>query len=184
MLYSSIAETTAQAQYNLSDIDFLDDKIVFQKPDFDKTKHDYVKKYYQKYVAKYEAISKKESDSTFNSDCLIVFSKRKVPPSVNGKTMKDESAIICFAKTNIAAIKKTFVDLLNKNYFDAVMKETDQFKIQHAPPNYNMPVNYFTPYMLSSKTPPTDIPQLFVDLNENGISYNSKDVIITYLSLF
>ena len=133
-------------------------------------------------MSKYEAVAKSETQSTFNSDCLIIFARRKVPPTVNGKTIKEESSIVCFAKTNIAAIKKSFEDLLNKKYTEAVLKENDQFKIQSVPANFNMAVKYFTPFMLTQKVPPTDLQVFFSDLNENGISYNTENVSYLHIN--
>lgn len=174
-LYGAVADTTPTVEYLLTDINYLNNRIVFEPKQLETNPKVYIKAIYKKYVSKIESVAKIES-GTFASSCLISFVNRKVEPTVNGQTMKNECLVICLPKVNTDAIKKSFVDLLDKRYGESMKKETDQFKVPQMPVNYNMSVKYFSPNMLGGAKAITELETYYVDLNENGISFNTQDV--------
>ena len=131
-----------------------------------------------KFRNKYDTVSKSETAREFKKNCLIFYVSKIIPPSINGEKKKIQSIIICFPKINTLEIKNAFKKLFLKKYVDALNKENENYKIQMISPLHNLPVKYWTPYILYKDPSATQLPVTFVNLNENGISYNKFDVCI------
>jgi hypothetical protein len=175
VIYASTADTTPSIEYQLSDINLLISKIIFTPKELNTSVKTYMKELQKKFIYKLERVAKIERGS-YNTACQIIFSDRKVEPTVNGVTLKNEAIVICLPKVKTDALIKSFNDLLNKKYSDAMKNQEDQFKIPKMPHNYNMKVTYFTPFMIQGNKELKEMEQFYADLNENGISFNKKDV--------
>jgi len=151
-------------------------KLLFSNKYLVDSKSILIKKEYKSFASKYETVSRIETEVGFNNDCLIFFALRKVPPLVNGKTVKKECGVICFPKTGAETIKQTFTDLLNKMYKEAINNEDDLLKLPKLPKGYLMKVQYYSPFQLTELNVPTETPTVYVDCNEEGVSFNKNNV--------
>ncbi len=162
--------------FHLVDVFFLTEKCIFSPVDISKNKKKELEQMTKLYVHKFDKIIQSETAQGFNSKCVVYFAKRDIPTTITGAKRKENTVVLCFPGANTAEIKKTFTKLFKKKFLGAVNKEEDYYKIQELGKLNNLPVKYFTPYVLYKFPNLSKLPITFVNLNNNGISYSLKDV--------
>ena len=99
-----------------------------------------------------------------------------IEPTVNGQTFKNQSIVLCFPERNVKEVIRIFQTLFLKKYVEAINREEELSNVQKFGRLHNMPVQYFTPFMLYNSPGLSKFPVYFANINKNGVSYNKFDV--------
>ncbi len=157
----------------------MDNTPFFKPRDLYDIKKKYFKIFTQNFMSKLDVIKNKLGAQNFNDLCDVAFTKKHIKKNFTGQTVKQEGIVICFPKQPEMKIKILFEKLFSERASQSIIQEKDSLKQQLLPLLRNVKVVYWSDYFLHTKNKEQlvkKLPVRFLNINEEGFSYNDNEV--------